>query len=95
MVTGDEMKKLIVISAVWCPSCLILNKELKEIKHLYPDLIIDKLDYDFDEDEVNKYAVGKILPVIIANNINGKRLIGEHNLDEIKDFINSEVTNEK
>ena len=26
------MKELVVVSAVWCPSCLILNKHLKKIK---------------------------------------------------------------
>ena len=82
------MKKLLVISAVWCPSCLILNKQLKNIKEEYDDLEIIKYDYDLDEDEIEKYAVGKTLPVLILDN---RRLIGEHSLDEIKEFLNEEV----
>lgn len=82
------MKKLIVISAVWCPSCLILNKQLKSIKEEYRDLEIIKYDYDLDEDKITEYNVGKTLPVLILNN---KRLIGEHSLDEIKEFLDEEV----
>ena len=40
--------KIIVISAVWCPSCLILKKELKKIKEEY-QINYQLLDYDFDE----------------------------------------------
>ena len=59
-------KKLIVISAVWCPSCLILKKHLKKIKNEY-NLDYGILDFDLDEDEVSKYNVGDKLPVIICN----------------------------
>ena len=76
-------KELIVISAVWCPSCLILNKHLKKLKEEM-DIDIKKLDYDFDEEEVEKYNVGDKLPVMI---IGEKRLIGEKSLEEIKEFI--------
>ena len=44
------MKNIVVISAVWCPSCLILNKHLKKLKEEY-DVNITKLDYDFDDIE--------------------------------------------
>ena len=77
-------KKIIIVSAVWCPSCLILKKHIKKLKENYPNINIELLDYDFDEEEVNKYHVGDILPVII---IGEKRLIGEKNYDEIIDFL--------
>ena len=81
--------KLLVVSAVWCPSCLILNKNLKKLKDDY-NIEINKLDYDLDEDEVEKYNVGEKLPVMILldendNEIN--RLIGEKTYDEITKFI--------
>ena len=44
-------KELLVISAVWCPSCLILNKHLKKLKEEYSNLIISRLDYDMDEEK--------------------------------------------
>ena len=80
---GDNMDKLIVISALWCPSCLILKKNLKKLNEEY-DIDIKTLDYDLDEDEVKKYNVGEKLPVIICND---KRLIGEKTYDEIVNFL--------
>ena len=78
------MKKIIVISAVWCPSCLIFKKHLKRLKEEYPNLEIELLDYDFDDDKVQSYNVGNILPVIICDD---KRLIGEKDYDEIIAFL--------
>ena len=77
-------KKIIIVSAVWCPSCLILKKHIKKLKENYPNINIELLDYDFDEEEVSQYHVGDILPVII---IGEKRLIGEKSYDEIIDFL--------
>ena len=78
------MKKIIVISAVWCPSCLLLKKHLKKLKQDYQNIEIEMLDYDFDDDKVKNYNVGNILPVIIYNE---NRLIGEKNYDEILSFL--------
>ena len=75
--------KIIVISAVWCPSCLLLKKNLKRLQEEYK-LEYQILDYDFDEEEVKKYSVGDKLPVIIYDN---KRLIGEKSYDEIIEFL--------
>ena len=76
-------KKIVVISAVWCPSCLILKKNLKQLKENY-EIEIEMLDYDFDEEEVKKHDVGETLPVIIYDD---KRLIGEKTYDEIVEFL--------
>ncbi|MBR4619234.1 MAG: thioredoxin family protein [Bacilli bacterium] len=85
-------KELLVISAVWCPSCLILNKNLKRIKEEYKNIAITKLDYDFDEEEVMKYNVGKTLPVMILKKDNQEinRLIGEKTYEEITMFLGSD-----
>ena len=76
-------KKIIVISALWCPSCLILKKHIKKLKNDYKDLIIKTLDYDFDE--IEEYKVGNILPVIISyiDDKEKDRLIGEKTYEEI------------
>ena len=78
------MKKVIVISAVWCPSCLLLKKHLKKLKQDYPDIEFEILDYDFDDEKVKSYNVGNKLPVMIYNN---NRLIGEKDYDEIISFL--------
>ena len=75
--------KIVVISAVWCPSCLILKKNLKKLKENY-DIDIEMYDYDFDEEEVKKYDIGDTLPVIISEK---NRLIGEKTYDEIVEFL--------
>ena len=76
-------KEVIVISALWCPSCLLLKKELKKLHEEY-NLNFKTLDYDLDEDEVEKYNVGDKLPVIVCDD---KRLIGEKTYDEIVNFL--------
>ena len=83
------MKEVLVISAIWCPSCLILNKNLKKLNKEYNDLPIRKLDYDLDEDEVKNYNIGNILPVMIIkeNNKETSRLIGEKTYEETVDFL--------
>ena len=78
--------EIIVISAVWCPSCLILKKHLKRLREEY-DYEYIMLDYDLDEDEVRKFDIGDKLPVIIYGD---KRLIGEKTYEEIVDFLRSE-----
>ncbi len=75
--------EIVVISAVWCPSCLILKKELKKLREEY-SLEFKTLDYDLDEDEVEEYNVGNKLPVIICGE---KRLIGEKSYEEIVNFL--------
>lgn len=83
------MKEITVVSAVWCPSCLILKKHLKKLNKNYPDLKVNTLDYDFDEEEVQKLNVGKILPVIIKyKDDKEERLIGEKTYEEIEAFLN-------
>ncbi|NMA51168.1 MAG: thioredoxin family protein [Mollicutes bacterium] len=82
-------KKLLVISALWCPSCLLLKKQLKRLKEEYPLLEIHEYDYDFDEEVVGKYDVGKILPVLIyiKDNKEEKRIVGEKDYQDIINML--------
>lgn len=75
--------ELIIVSAVWCPSCLLLKKELKKITEEY-NIEYKLLDYDLDEEEVKPLNIGDKLPVIIYND---KRIIGEKSYDELIDFL--------
>lgn len=82
-------KKVVIVSAVWCPSCLILKKHIKKLKEEYQELVIKYLDYDFDEEEVSSLNVSNKLPVIIGYNdsIEISRLIGEKSYEEIVNFL--------
>lgn len=76
--------KIIRINALWCSGCLSMKKIWKDIEKEYPNLDIETYDYDMDKVVVEKYNVGKILPVIIfKNNEDEIRLIGEKTKDEI------------
>lgn len=80
--------KLIKISAIWCPSCLIMEKVWNQVKEEYPDYEYISYDYDLD-DESDSYNPGNILPVIILlkDNEEVKRFIGEKTKDEIIEGI--------
>ena len=80
--------KVIKITAIWCSACLIMNKRWKEIEKEY-DIETISYDLDFDEEEVGKYNVGDTLPVfiIVDEDKEVNRLVGEHSIDELKEFI--------
>ena len=81
--------KIIKIGAIWCPGCLVMNKIWNKINKNY-ELDIIELDYDMNSNEVIKYNVGKILPVIIFvdNNDNEiERLVGEQKEDKLLELI--------
>lgn len=77
--------EVVVISALWCPSCLKMKKVYQELeKFLKINFLY--LDIDFDSDEVSNYNNLDKLPILIIKN-NGneiKRIIGEHNFNDIK-----------
>ena len=53
-------------------------------------LNITELDYDMDSDEVLKYNVGQVLPVIIFVDKDGvelERLVGEQKEDKLMEII--------
>lgn len=81
--------KIIKISAMWCPSCLIMNDLIDDLLNEY-NLDITRYDYDLDQEIVSKYNVGNILPVLIKVDGNGNeisRIIGEKSKKELIKFI--------
>lgn len=81
--------KIIKIGAIWCPGCLVMKKVWNNILKDY-NLDIVELDYDMDSEEVGKYDVGKILPVVIFVDNNGnelERLVGEQKESKLIEVI--------
>ena len=78
--------KIIKISAIWCPACIITNNAFNKLKDNY-NFELEELDYDFDD--VEEYKVGDVLPVLIfiKDNKEVDRLIGEKNYKEIEEVI--------
>ena len=56
--------RVVKINALWCSACLVMNKVWKKIEDKYNFEVLH-LDYDMDEEEVEKYNVGEVLPVFI------------------------------
>ena len=81
--------KVLKFSAIWCPSCLIMNNVINKIKEEYKLEIIN-YDYDMDEEEVKKYDIGNVLPVLIfvdEKDQEIKRVIGEKSKKELEKII--------
>ena len=78
--------KIIKISTIWCPACIITNNAFNKLKNDY-SFELEELDYDFDD--IEEYHVGDILPVLIfmKDNKEVDRLIGEKNYKEIEEVI--------
>ncbi len=81
--------KIIIVSAVWCPACLIMHSRYDEIKKLFPHFEYIDYDYDLDEDLIASYNVGTTLPVLIVLNNNQEvtRIIGEKTIEQIKAIL--------
>ena len=78
--------KIIKISALWCPACIITNNALTKLKDNY-NFELEELDYDFDD--IESYKVGDILPVLIfvKDDEEVERLIGEKDYKEIEEVM--------
>ena len=77
--------KIVKISAIWCGACLITNKSWNQLKKNYSFDFLE-LDYDMDEEEVEKYNPGKVLPVFIflKDDKEIDRLVGEVSYEELE-----------
>lgn len=78
--------KIVRIGASWCSSCLIMKSRFQEVIDTLSDIEIINYDYDFDDDKVEEYNVGEVLPVYIRLD-NNERLIGEKSKEEIVEFL--------
>lgn len=82
--------KILKIGASWCSGCIVMRPIWKEIERELPDLVTEYFDIDDDEEELEKYNIGDILPVYIFLDINGnelERLIGEQKKEKLLSLI--------
>lgn len=81
--------KLISISAMWCPACLIMRPRIQKVMENFPDIAITEYDYDMDEDIVSTFHVGTTLPVFILMDHDQEiaRIIGEKKEEEILSIV--------
>jgi thiol-disulfide isomerase/thioredoxin len=81
--------KIVRFSAIWCAGCLVMKSRWDKVFSNYNNIEIIDYDYDLNYDEVLKYNIGKIIPVIIVlkDNIEIKRIIGEKSIEELDTLI--------
>ena len=81
--------KIVKISSLGCPSCIIMNKIFNQLKEEY-DFEIEELDFDFDS--IHEYNPGTKMPVYIffKDGKEIKRLVGEHKKEEFVEILESE-----
>ena len=63
--------QIIKISAMWCPSCLIMNDLISDLIDSSKYKLVS-YDFDLDQDVISKFNVGTILPVLIKLDSDGK-----------------------
>ena len=86
--------KIIIVSAVWCPACLIMHPRYEEIKKMFPNFEYVDYDYDLDEEVVEQYNIGTTLPVLVILD-NGKeinRIVGEKTVEQIGEVLKGYLT---
>jgi thiol-disulfide isomerase/thioredoxin len=82
--------KVLKFGAVWCPGCLVMKPRWREIEAENPWLETRYLEYDDAKEMVNKWNVGRNLPVFIfldKNNNEIARLVGEPSKVELLKII--------
>ena len=81
--------KIVRISAVWCPACLIMHSRYEEVKKLFPNFEYIDYDYDLDEEIIEQYNVGTTLPVLVIldNDKEINRIVGEKTVGQISEVL--------
>lgn len=81
--------KIVIISAIWCPSCLVMRSRYIEIQSQFPDIDFKFYDVDLDE-ESSTYNAGDILPALILIDKDNKELlrsVGEQKTEVLTKLI--------
>jgi len=65
--------KIVRITALWCVSCLVMQKTWKKVFSEIDDVEIIDFDYDEDFEKIKELNVGKTLPVLIVYSNNQRK----------------------
>ena len=80
--------KIIKISSLACPSCIIMNKVFNKMKEKY-SFDYEEYDYDLDNEDIQKFNPGTLIPnyIIFKDEKEVTRIIGEHSESEFEEII--------
>ncbi len=81
--------KIVRLTALWCPACIVMHGMWQELEQLYPDIEFIKYDIDIDEDMADYYDNPAILPLIVFYKDDQEllRVNGEKNKKELIKII--------
>jgi len=82
--------KILNFGAAWCPACIIMRHRLEKIKKELSWLDIEDCDYDQDKEIVEKYNIGKDIPIFVFLDKDGKefeRMKGEIDRKDLIKFL--------
>lgn len=81
--------KAVIVSAVWCSSCLIMTGRYRDLRKKFPQIEFVDFDYDIDKSAVIEHKVLKVLPVLVLYRDNQEviRFIGEKSFKEMSTKI--------
>lgn len=83
------IKKIIKFGAPWCGACVSADMALEQLKAVHPELEIQKIDIEEDEESANAYKV-RALPTIVFIGADDKeqgRHTGKITISELIDVI--------
>jgi len=82
--------KVLFFTAVWCPACIIMQSRWKKVEAEITWLETEYHDYDQDKAIVEKYNIGRDIPVFVFLDQNGnefERLKGEIDRRDLIKFL--------
>lgn len=82
--------KVLKFGAVWCPSCIIMRMRWQKVENELPWLQTADYDYDYDKEIVEKYKIGKDIPIFVFLDKAGNefaRLKGEIDRKDLIKFV--------
>lgn len=76
---------VVVLTAMWCHSCLFMKKTLRAFEANHPEWSFEFLDIDLDE-KAKQYPLGKVLPIVLFHKEGHEvlRLVGEKTLNQLE-----------
>lgn len=82
------MKKAIVVTALWCPSCLMMRPRYQYVLE-YHDIPYQEFDFDLDGAKFASYHIGETIPVLIIfeDEIEIYRAVGEKSMAELMKIV--------
>ena len=83
--------KIIKVTAMWCMSCLVMQKVYKKAFAGFENLELIEYDFDDDAEVLKDLNVGEVLPLLIVyhNNEEVKRIAGEKSFKQIKEILDN------